>query len=101
MHYYCYICFVFVDVPSAYVFTSVFLLGGRVDVATLLDVLNSPHCFTSILIVGVSVACTYVAALLLLHLLMLLLYFCCMYLCCCSTSEGCFKPGCRYSCPGF
>ena len=64
MHYYCYICFVFVDVPSAYVFTSVFLLGGRVDVATLLDVLNSPHCFTSILIVGVSVACTYVAALL-------------------------------------
>jgi hypothetical protein len=42
----------------------VFLLGGRVDIANLLDVLNLPHCFTSILIVGVFVARTYVAAVL-------------------------------------
>jgi hypothetical protein len=55
---------VLVDVSSAYAFTSALLLGGRVEVATLLEVLKLPRCFTCILIVGVSVACTYAAALL-------------------------------------
>jgi len=45
---------VHIDVSSAYVFTS----------ALLFHVLKLPRCFTCILIVGVSVACSYAAILL-------------------------------------